>query len=197
MKTTLVAAFGNFLQCDINSSKEFLEELPDSKNITKFILPVGYFKNDFIKPIKKIKPERIILIGMDDYSKNLQFEIIAKNAKITFKNPIRRFITTLYSYWLRLNNKNFRTTKPIPKELLTIVPIEMNKPLEIKLHSKPPQIAGIKISKNAGNYICNYSMWVIENYLICNKQKTEFYFIHIPQKLNTKQKKNLMKFVLN
>lgn len=195
MNKTLVTAFGDFLENDVNSTEEFLKEMPESCNIIKHIFPVGYFKNDFIKTIKKHQPKRVIFLGMDINAKYPKLEIIAKNEMVTLKNPIYRFIGTIYSYWLKLNGKNLRIDKPISKDLMTVFPIAKNNHKQIKLRSKVPNFKEIKISKDAGNYVCNYSMWIAENYIRENNLNIDFYFIHLPSKLTKNQKNELLKFV--
>lgn len=37
-----------------------------------------------------------------------------------------------------------------------------------------------RLSKSAGNYVCNYSMYVISDYLLRRAPDTKFGFIHIP-----------------
>jgi pyrrolidone-carboxylate peptidase len=195
MKTTLVIAFGNFLENDFNSSKEFLNEIPLENRFIKKVLPVGYFKSEFIKPIKKYQPDKIIFLGMHKSRKIPNFEVVAKNHRITLKNSFYRFIITIYSYYLKWNNKNLQINKPISKEKLIVIPIQKNKPSKITLHSKPPTFKEIGISKESGNYVCNYSMWVVENYIKSHNLNIEFFFIHLPPKLTQAQKKELLKFI--
>lgn len=197
MGKTLVTAFGDFLNNDINSTQEFLKEIPENKNIIKHIFHVGYFKNEFIKPIKKHNPERIIFMGMDKKAKFPKFETIAKNEMITLKNQLYRRLVTMYTYWLKWNNKNLRIEKPINKDLLTVIPISKNKRKQIKVKTKPPNFKEIKISKDAGNYVCNYSIWIVEDYLRKNKINADFCFIHLPPKLTKNQKEELLKFIQN
>ncbi len=52
MKRTLVAAFGSFLEHDMNSTEQFLKQLPSRNNLFTTLLPVGYFKKDFIIVLK-------------------------------------------------------------------------------------------------------------------------------------------------
>jgi len=197
MKITLVTAFSDFLGHDFNSTEEFLKQIPDEKGIIKQILPVGYFKNDFIKPIEKYKPHRIVFLGMHDSRKIPKFEVVAKNQKVTLKNSFHRYFLTVYSRYLKWNNKNLRVNKTIPKEKLTLIPIQKNKPRQISLNSKPPKLKHIEISNDAGAYVCNYSMWVVENYIKNNNLTVEFFFIHLPPKLTKIQKKELLKFILD
>lgn len=196
MKKTIVTSFGDFLYHDRNSAEGFLKEIPDSINIHKQNLPVGYFKRDLIKPIKEYNPQRVIFLGMNTSIKNPQFEIVTTNNKITLKNPVYRFFVYIYSYWLKWNNKNLRVKKPIPKDKLIEIPIERNNIKEIMLHTKPPKLKGIGTSKNAGNYVCNYSMWIVENYIRKNSRDIDFYFIHLPSKISEKHKQQLLKFIL-
>ena len=195
MKKILVTAFDDFLYDKINSSKTFLNEIAESKNIFKHIFQVGYFKNDFIKLIKKSKPQKVIFFGMDVNAKFPKIETIARNEMIVLKNSIYRFVGTSYTYWLKWNNKSYKIKNSISKDLLTVVPISKNKPKKIKLKSKIPKFKEIKVSNDAENFVCNYSMWVVQNYINENNLNVDFYFIHLPPKLNKKQKKELLDFV--
>lgn len=197
MKKILITAFDDFLSDEINSSKTFLNDISGSENISKFIFQVGYFKKDFIKSIKKSKPQKVIFFGMDVNAKFPKIETVAKNEMIILKNSLYRFIWTSYVYWLKWNNKSYKIKKSISKDLLTVVPISKNKEKTMKLRGKIPMFKEIKVSKDAGNYVCNYSMWVVQNYIIENNLNIDFYFIHLPLKLNKKQKKELLDFVLS
>jgi pyrrolidone-carboxylate peptidase len=197
MGKTLVTAFGNFLYNNTNSTQEFLKEIPKNKNVIKHVFHVGYFKNDFIRPIKKYKPEKIIFMGMNGNIKSPRFETIAKNEMLTLKNPLYRSVGTIYIYWLKWNDKNLRIRKPINRDILTTIPISKHKPKQIKLKTKPSDFKEIDISKDAGNYVCNYSMWIVENYLRENRIKADFYFIHLPPKLTKSQKRTLLNFIQN
>ena len=195
MKKILVAGFGDFLDKDFNSSKIFLNIIPNSTNIIKHIFNVGYFKNDFIKSIKNNDLDKIIFFGMNTDISKSRFELIAKNEMITLKNPIYRFIGTVYSHWLKLFNKNLKISKQISEDKLIILPIYKNYSNEIKLKSKVSKFKNLDISKNAENYVCNYSMYVVENYLRDNNLDIEFYFIHLPPKLSRVQEEDLLEFI--
>jgi pyrrolidone-carboxylate peptidase len=193
---TLVTGFGSFLTEDKNSTEEIISQLPKKEYIVKKILPVGYFKKDILKHIKKYKPTKIVFLGMHPTRKNPMFEIIAKNEQITLKNKLYRFIVKMYSFYLKWNKKNLRIEKPISKEKLTIIPIQKNKKKKIILKTNPPENKTIGISENAGNYVCNYAIWIVENYVQKNNLDTKFYFIHIPKKLTTLQKEEVKKFII-
>lgn len=194
MKITLVMAFGEFLHFNFNSAKEFLEKLPESPQLIKKILPVGYFKHDILKPIKEYKPERIIILGMNEDIKAPRFEMVAKNLRVVLKNPFYRFFASIYGYWLKWNGQNIKIKNPISKEKLTELPIDKNAINEIQLHTKIPRVEGIGISRDAGNYVCNYAMWVVEKFI---PENIAFYFVHLPPKLEDNHEEELSKFILS
>lgn len=196
MKKTLVAGFGDFLTSDTNSSEEFIKQLPDNKKLTKILLPAGYFKKSLIKPIKKNKPQKVVFLGMHEGRKKPMFEVVANNRKITLKKPVYRFGISMYSHVLRVLKKNLRIKKEPSKKDLIILPIEKKGPQTIKLQSKPPK-KGIGLSMDAGYFVCNYAMWIVERFLRKQSKDVEFYFIHIPKKLSSAQKKMLEEFILS
>ena len=199
MKKTLLGYFGPFFNYKFNSSKDFVLDVEESKNLTKKEFSVGYFKKEFLNKIKG-DYERIILLGMNGYIKEPQFETIARNQIIKLKNPIFRFFGDIYFYILKLIGLNPKT-KIKEKTLIKLYkkyfkefPIEKNSE-DIKLKTKVPKI--FRTSKDAGGYACNYIMWVIEKYLRENHLKTKFYFIHLPKKLEEQDKNKLEKFIFN
>lgn len=194
MTKIVVAGFGKYLNFKHNSCIDILSEIK-KPDIIKIILPVGYFKNDFIKPLKRYTPEKYVCLGMwnGKYSK---IETIAKNEMITLKNPIARFFVQSYTYILKSFNTNLTIKKPMPKKYQKILSIEKNEPNIIKLRNQPPRsIKGLKISTNPGNFICNYMIWNVEKYLQRNNLKTKFYFIHIPEILSTKERKKILNLI--
>lgn len=60
----------------------------------------------------------------------------------------------------------------------TGVPIDSACPFSIPLSLEMPVLEGCVLSHDAGTYVCNYSMWVIENW--CKENKSKFGFIHVP-----------------
>ena len=128
-----------------------------------------------------------------DFILQPQFETIAKNRKITLKNSVYRFVITLYSYWLKWNGKNLKTKRSFPKDKLIERPIEKGEVNHIMLHTRVPVTKAIDTLKDAGNYVCNYAMWIVERSIAKN---IEFYFIHLPPKLNNIQERDLSKFIL-
>lgn len=197
MKRTLVGCFGDFLTADENSSKKFVDSLPSNKQLSKVVLPVGYFRRAFLKPIKKYKPQRVIYFGMHENRAQPMFETVAKNQMVTLKKPLVRFAVNVYSHLLRLKRKNLRIKKQPSKDMLTILPISKSKERAITLHTKPPKISQIPVSKDAGYFVCNYQLWVVETFLRRHARAVEFYFIHVPAKLSASQKQALKEFVFS
>ncbi len=197
MKKTLITGFGSFLQYETNSSKEFINNIPNNKNLIKHIFPVGYFKNEFTKVIKKYKPQRIIALGLNEDISKPKFETVVNNQKITLKKPLMRFIANTYSFWLKLNKKNLRIKKPIPESDLIVLPINKHEKSKIIFQDKIPKFKEITISKDPGYFVCNYAMWVIKEYIRKHKLNISFYFIHLPSKLTKAQTKELEEFVFH
>lgn len=51
---------------------------------------------------------------------------------------------------------------------------------EIFLNWKPKTPRGVRISYDPGEYLCNFTMYCLMNYINKNNLKTKFTFIHIP-----------------
>lgn len=192
----LVTAFGPHLYFDNNSSQDLLNSLPN-KGLIKKILPVNYFKRSILRPVKKYKPDVLICLGLDENKKIPVFETVAKNEMITIKNPFFRFLVKIYSRFLWLFSRNIRIKNQPHKNKLTILKINKKHKSKIKLHTKVPKLEGIGISKDAGYFVCNYTIWIIEEYLQKNNINCNFYYIHIPQNPTTTQKKIIKDFILS
>jgi pyrrolidone-carboxylate peptidase len=189
----IIAGFGDFLWHGRNSSEIILKKIPDQKDITKCILPVGYFKNDFIKPLKKNSVSKYVVLGMWEgtYPK---LETKGKNQHITLKNPLLRTGASAYSHILKQFGKNLRIKEPLDDKQLITKTIDKKGPkfvLTTKIRKNP----GIKISYDAGNYVCNYAIYTIARYLKKSKSETEFYFLHIPEKCTSLQEKAVLKTI--
>lgn len=70
----------------------------------------------------------------------------------------------------------FGRKKDIPKS------IDINLPdrLSVSLKIKPSK--NLRVSYDAGKYVCNYSMFIVQNW--ANKNNSQFAFIHIPKNYN-------------
>lgn len=61
-------------------------------------------------------------------------------------------------------------------------PIFKKRPKYYFLNLKLKKDRGSRISYNAGDYVCNYSMYVISNFI--RKKNIKFAFVHIPRNYN-------------
>jgi len=59
---------------------------------------------------------------------------------------------------------------------------------------KLKKVPGSTITYDAGKYVCNYSMYVISEYL--TGKKTEFAFLHVPMNLNVRNGVDLIEKLL-
>ncbi|MCP4522753.1 MAG: hypothetical protein GY828_00880 [Candidatus Gracilibacteria bacterium] len=195
MKKVLLCYFGNFLCYDFNSSKIFVEESIESERIDKVELGVFYHKGNILREITKKKYDKIVIFGMRGDIKKPSFEQYAKNEMKHIRNPIYRFICNIYLYYLNIRKVNFTSKKQISEKFFKIFQIEKSKEKIIKLRSECPVISGLDISQDAGNYVCNYTMWVVEKFLKKYQKDTEFYFIHLPYSIKSQDKKKLQQFI--
>ncbi|MFT4283057.1 MAG: hypothetical protein ACMXX6_01385 [Candidatus Woesearchaeota archaeon] len=195
--TTLVLYYDEFLFYDFNTAKDFALSISKKQNLIVKSVPVTYFKSDYLKHIKKHKPKKIFMLGMDDARKNAHIETRANNKLITLKNPFLRFLLNIYVYVLKLFGKNLKMKKSPKKDLLTLKKIEENKP-DYKYLKHSLNLKTIKKSNNAHHFACNFAIYQIQKYLDENNLDTKFYFIHIPLNgLSKKQQNELKKHILN
>ena len=105
--------------------------------------------------------------------------------KQIFLNKIRRvnpdIIVGLGQYSrghkIRIERKAINLKRSGQKEKLKV--IAQNKPHHYFLKMKLNKDANSWISYNSGDYVCNFSMYVISDYI--RKRKTKYAFIHIPK----------------
>lgn len=191
-----IAAFKDYLWYDVNSAEQLLKKIhaPPSTNLFKALLPVGYFKGTILKPLKKHKPDVYIILGMWN-GKYVKIESMVNNKMLILKNPFIQFAVTVYGNILRLFGRSIRTKKFIPEEELKRIPINASGPTSFLLSTQPTRIGSIRLSKDAGDFVCNYALWVVEEYLRKNKLKTEFYFLHLPEYLTKQQEQMVLSFI--
>lgn len=62
--------------------------------------------------------------------------------------------------------------------------IDPRGPKEIFLNWRPKAPKGVRISRDSGEYLCNFTMYCLMSYIKKNNLKTKFTFIHIPRGYN-------------
>ncbi len=61
-------------------------------------------------------------------------------------------------------------------------PIEKEGPEKVFLNLKLPQVPGTRVTYDAGDYVCNYSMYVFTRW--CVPRDIGYAFLHIPMKVD-------------
>jgi pyroglutamyl-peptidase len=148
----LVYGFGPYRRFKNNITKEIVRKLPASRNLKKIIFPVRFHKRQFINAVKRRRPDIVLGLGQCSTGRMLRIERRAINKKRNTKNEKPHAIARGGSKWL---------------------------PTSLKLE-KSPWDKQAKMSYDAGDYVCNFSMYVILDYLRRCRPKTRFGFIHVP-----------------
>lgn len=148
----LVYGFGPYKQFEKNITQAIVKKLPRSANLKKIVFPVRFNKAQFIAAIRKNDPDVILGLGQCSSGTKLRIERRAINLRRNNKDEKGRAI-------MRGGAKALRPT----------------------LHLHKSAFGGQeKTSRNAGDYVCNYSMYIILDYLKSRQSAARFGFIHIP-----------------
>jgi len=154
----LVYGFGPYKRFKNNITREIVGKLRASRNLMKIVFPVRFDKKQFTAAIKKHRPDVILGLGQCSTGRLLRIERRAVNKRRNHKKEKPRSILRGGSKWI---------------------------PTDLKL-GKSAWDKRAKISYDAGDYVCNFSMYVILDYLRRPGSATRFGFIHIPHGHNLK-----------
>ncbi|OGQ82353.1 MAG: hypothetical protein A3F90_05580 [Deltaproteobacteria bacterium RIFCSPLOWO2_12_FULL_60_19] len=154
----LVYGFGPYKQLEDNITQRVVRQLPRSRNIKKIVFPVRFDKKQFTSVVKRFRPDVILGLGQCSRGRRLRVEQRAANKKRNDKQERARPIVRGGPRWLP-------TTLMLGKSSLG---------------------KRAKISHDAGDYVCNFSMYVILDYLKHHDPAARFGFIHIPHGHNLK-----------
>jgi len=182
MKKFLISAFDPFGGEKINSSLEILNLLPEKtgeKTIKKVVLPTMFFKSfDVLKEeIEKENPDVVICLGQAGGRKEINLERIAVNI-MDAEIP---------------DNQNYKADGVFIKEegpaaYFTNLPVK-------KIKDEVQNVIPIKISNNAGTFVCNYILYSLLDYIYNSNKKIMGGFVHLPYlKKQAEDKKNITGF---
>lgn len=152
----LVYGFGPYKQFEDNVTQRVVKKLPRSANLKKIVFPVRFHKKQFTDTVKKYRPDVVLGLGQCSRGGLLRIERRAVNRRRNEKHERVRSI-------VRGGQKSFPTTLRLDKSALR----------------KPA-----RISYNAGDYVCNFSMYVILDYLRRRRRDARFGFVHVPHDYN-------------
>ncbi|HEY1269653.1 MAG TPA: hypothetical protein VGH16_20510 [Candidatus Binatia bacterium] len=155
----LVYGFGPYKQFKTNITQKIVRKLPRSRNLKKIVFPVRFDKNQFIAAIEKYRPDVILGLGQWGSGKHLRIERRAVNRRRDSKVEKGREIR-----------------RGGPRSLAPTLSIE-----GMTLASRTA------ISSNAGDYVCNFSMYIMLDHLRRRDRKAGFGFVHVPHDYDLKR----------
>lgn len=155
----MVYGFGPYRQFENNITQQIVRKLPSSRNLTKTVFPVRFHKSQFTDTLKKYRPDVVVGLGQCSSGKLLRIERRAVNKRRIQKRDKARPI-------VRGGSERFRTTLRLDK-------LDLGREM--------------KISRDAGDYVCNFSMYVILDYLRRYQPDARFGFVHIPHNYDRKR----------
>jgi len=189
----VLAAFGPYLDVERNISQEIVSQVQVPHDAKKVLLPVGYNKQAFLRPLKK-NPRYYIILGSWQGS-YLKIERYAKNNMIILTNPFWRACIQALTQVLWLFKKNIRVKNIPDKKHFTFRKINEKTNRDQLTISLPLKKEGIFLSDHAGYFVCNYAMWTIQEQINKKKLRTKLFFVHIPEKATKKQEKLTIAFL--
>jgi pyroglutamyl-peptidase len=148
----LVYGFGPYKQFKSNITQEIVRKIPRSAGLKKIVFPVRFDKNQFIAAIAKHRPDVILGLGQCGSGKYLRIERRAVNRRRNSKEEKGRAIRRRGPRWLRPT---------------------------LRLEKRAFGRRAVT-SSNAGDYVCNFSMYVLLDHLQRNHGGARYGFIHIP-----------------
>jgi pyroglutamyl-peptidase len=148
----LVYGFGTYKQFKSNITSKIVRKLPRSANLKKIVFPVRFHKTQFLSAIEKHRPDVILGLGQCSSGKQLRVERRAVNRRRNNKDEKGRVIR-------RGGPKSLKATLQINKAAFD---------------------GAAKMSSDAGDYVCNFSMYIGLDYLHRNYPEVRCGFIHIP-----------------
>lgn len=169
MTKFLIYGFKPFGEYKKNISEELVKKIKmkNGLKIRKFVLPVVFEKKYILQEIQKYKPDIIIGLGQRKNRKAVEIERKGKNIYQERGQTIKR----------KINPKG-------PAEYL----------LNLLLKKKPK---GVKIDYRTGIYVCNFTRYIIMDWIKTKGLETKFMFIHIPQNYNISKAMKILKKIIH
>jgi pyroglutamyl-peptidase len=152
----LMYGFGPYKQYKSNITRHIVSKLPVSGNLKKIVFPVRFDRKQFIDAVREHRPDFILGLGQCSGGRSMRIERRAVN--------------------LKRGDKKERA-RPIVRGGAKRLAITLR--LEQSAFGK-----SAKISRDAGDYVCNFSMYVILDYLRRHRPNARFGFVHVPYDYN-------------
>lgn len=170
MSRVLIYGFGPYRQFENNITQQIVRKLPSSRNLKKIVFPVRFDKKQFTDAVKKHRPDFVLGLGQCSRGRLLRIERRAVNKRRDYKQKKPRPIV-----------------RGGPKWLETYLKLE-----------KLPLGKQTKISRDAGDYVCNFSMYVILDYVRRHTGEiAQLGFVHIPHRYDPKKATRFVRKGLN
>jgi pyrrolidone-carboxylate peptidase len=154
----LIYGFGPYQQFETNITRHIVRKLPRSANLQKIVFPVRFDKQQFTDAVKKHRPDFVFGLGQCSRGLLLRIERRAANRRRNDRKEKARPIVRGQPQWLA-------TT------------LRLN---ELGLKQT-------KLSSDAGDYVCNFSIYVILDYLRRYQPDARFGFVHVPHDYDRKR----------
>ncbi len=148
----LVYGFGPYRQFKTNVTQRIVRKLSSSRNLKKIVFPVRFDKKQFTEAVRRHRPDFILGLGQCSGGRLLRIERRAVNRRRNDRGGKGRAI-------VRGGPATLASTLRLEKSALG---------------------RQAKISRDAGDYVCNFSMYVILDYLRRHSASARFGFIHVP-----------------
>jgi pyroglutamyl-peptidase len=155
----LIYGFGPYRQFKENITRDIVRKLPASPNLKKIIFPVCFEKKQFTDAVKKHHPDIVLGLGQCSSGRLLRIERRAVNLRRSHKSQKGRAIV--------------RGGPKMLASSLRLAVLNFGK--------------RTKVSRNAGDYVCNFSMYVMLNYLRRHRPDARFGFVHVPHDYDRKR----------
>lgn len=151
MQKILIYGFGKYFTYSNNITEEILKRFPRSAGVSTHIFEVKFDREMFLKKISQVKPDIVIGLGQMPAKRRRKMRIERKAYNI---QAAREFPNREPKTISRTGAEHRFVNLKLPKTKQTV------------------------INYNAGRYVCNYSMYVISEYM--EDRGGKFAFIHIP-----------------
>jgi len=150
----LVYGFGPYRGFRSNITQKIVRRLAAARDLRKIVFPVRFDSRQFTDAVRKYRPEVILGLGQCSTGRKLRIERRAVN--------------------LRRNDRRGKG-RPIsrggPATLTSTIGMR-----ELGLGKRA------RMSRSAGDYVCNFSMYVILDHLRRGRGRAKFGFVHIPHR---------------
>lgn len=171
----LLTGFEPFGQCDVNTSWEIVNSIPELPGmlLTKLLLPVAFNASVdiLVRKIDELQPDFIVSLGQASSRKAFSLERVAVNIA-NAKHPDN----------VGFCPKNLVISPAGEKQYISTLPI-IDIFYSLQQHGIP-----VSVSDSTGQYVCNYLMYSMLHYISVNGLSVKAGFIHVPgiAKLSTK-----------